>query len=99
MREVKSLAPNLLRLFNTGETRRNAADEEEGMITEEIVLTLRSVKCRLKEGERATADGWHDAHRSGNKQTGIALECFLTCLLHNVYALLRITMIHTHTYT
>jgi len=63
------------------------------MMTEEIVLTLRSVKCLLKEGERATADDWHDAHCLGNKQTGIDIECFLTCLLHNVYALLRITMI------
>jgi len=38
------------------------------MTTEEIVLTLRSVKCPLKEGERATADDWHDAHCLGNKQ-------------------------------
>jgi len=68
------------------------------MMTEEIVLTLRSVKCPLKEGERATADDWHDAHRPGNKQTDIDIECFLTCLLHNVYALLRITMnVHIHT--
>ena len=37
MREVKSLAPDLLHLFNTlGETRRNTGDEEEGMMTEEI---------------------------------------------------------------
>jgi len=41
------------------------------MMTEEIVLTLRSVKCLLKEGERATVDDWHDAHCPGNKQTGI----------------------------
>jgi len=54
------------------------------MMTEEIVLTLHSVKCPLKRGERATADDWHDAHRPGNKQTGIDIECFLTCLLHNV---------------
>jgi len=68
------------------------------MMTEEIVLTLCSVKCPLKEDERATADDWHDAHRPGNKQTDIDIECFLTCLLHNVYALLRITMIRIHTY-
>ena len=68
------------------------------MMTEEIVLTLRSVKCPLKEGERATADDWHDAHCPGNKQTSIDIECFLTCLLYNVYALLRITMICTNTY-
>ena len=62
------------------------------------MLTLYSVKCPLKRGERATADDWLDAHLPGNKQTGIGIECFLTCLLHNVYALLRITMIRTHTY-
>ena len=38
------------------------------MMTEEIVLTLRSVKCPLKEGERATADDWHDAHRPGTSK-------------------------------
>ena len=30
--------------------------EMRGMMTKEIVLTLRSVKC--PEGERATADDW-----------------------------------------
>jgi len=67
------------------------------MMMEEILLILHSVKCPLKEDERATADDWRDAHRLGNKQTDIDIECFLTCLLHNVYALLRITMIRTHT--
>jgi len=68
------------------------------MMTEEIVLTLHSVKCPLKEGERATADDLHDTHRPGNKKIGIDIECFLTCLFHNVYALLCITTIRIHTY-
>jgi len=53
------------------------------MMMEEILLILHSVKCPLKEDERATADDWRDAHRLGNKLTDIDIDASLhvSCIM------------------
>ena len=56
MAEVRSLAPDLLRLFNTlGETRRNTTDAVNGLSTEEIkvlvsISTLANSRSRKAKG-------------------------------------------------